>query len=181
MTDVTDYVLLQHIDSLLQTALNDVIFYKDSVQALEHVRIDYDLKLGSDDILIRCKRYKPVADVYVKHNGRLSAMKIDRDTFRIIIRKPLIERNMPEHLYDYPVQVTFVMNSYNNLYNVLADKGILTQSIDTIMHKVIPKTASTDLEKYQTYAEYYPYSYHKALYVKRIDTEPGDTRKKILY
>ncbi len=181
VTDITDYTLLKHFDSLVESALNDVVFYKDSVQLLEHVRIDYDVKLGSDDILIRCKRYKPSADVYVKHSGSMSAMKIDRDTFRIIIRKPLIEHHMPEHMYDYPVQVTFILNNYNNLRNILADKGLLTQSIDTMMHAVIPKRASTNLEQYQTYAEYYPYSYHKALYVKKIDTEPGDNRKKILY
>jgi hypothetical protein len=171
MTDVTDYTLLKGFDSILRVAMNDIAFYKDSVQPLEHVRIDYDIKLGSDDILMRFKRYNPSANVYIKQRGNISAMKIDRDTFRVIIRKPLLERHMPMHFYNYPVQVTFVMNNYTNLYNVLADKNVITQSIDTLMQTMVPKKYCPHLELHQSYAEYNPYQYNKPLYKQFIELD----------
>lgn len=183
LTDVTDYILLKNFDSVLRVALNDVAFYKDSVSALEHVRVDYDIKLGSDDILMRFSRHQPVADVYVKRNGNIAAMKIDRDTFRIIIRKPLLDRHGPAFFYNYPIQVTFVTNNYPELYNVIADKDVIMQSIDTLMKTMIPKQYCPQVALHQSYAQYNPYSYNKALYKRNIDLEhkfmPGLSKKAI--
>lgn len=181
MSDVTDYTMLKGFDSMLRVAMSDIAFYKDSVQPLEHVRIDYDIKLGSDDILMRFKRYGQSANVYIKQHGKINAMKIDRDTFRVIIRKPLLERHMPMHFYNYPIQVTFIMNNYTNIYCVLADKNVITQSIDTLSQTMIPKRYCPYLELHQSYAEYNPYQYDRPLYIQTIELDhPNILSKKYL-
>lgn len=183
LTDVSDYILLKNFDSVLRTAFNDVAFYKDSVGELEHVRIDYDIKLGSDNVLMRFTRYGPSANVYVKKNGIVSAMKIDRDTFRIVIRKPLQKRHGPAFLYDYPVQVTFIMNNYNNIGTLLADSGMISQSIDTLTQTMVPERYCPQLKAHQSYAEYHPYSDDRTLYKQTLETQhtylPGLSKKFI--
>lgn len=178
MADVTDYTMLKDLDSLLRTALNDVAFYKDSATALQNVRIDYDLKLESDDIIMRFKKHDPNGDVYVKRHGETLRMKIARDTFRIIVRKPLVEHNSHMHMHDYPVQVTFIMNNYANLYGLLQEKVTLNSIIDTLSKAVLPEVYQFALDKHQTTIEYNPYTRNKYMDVTHIDTAPiVDIRK----
>lgn len=183
LADVTDYTLLRHLDSLLESALADVVFYKDSVAPLEHVRIDYDVKLESDNVLMRFRRYKQDGDVYVKkQNGDMARIKIERDTFRIIIRKPLLEHNSQMHFYDYPVQVTFIMNNYTNLYDLVSDKPMLRHIIDTLATATAPDEYDPDINRHQTTAEYHPYDNKEPLHVLRIEMmQPSDNKKKTFY
>lgn len=171
MADVTDYTMLSNLDSLLRSALEDVVFYKDSVAPLDNIRIDYATTLESDNTLIRFRKYRPDGDIYIKRHGELAHMKIERDTFRLTLRKPLLEHNSHMHFYDYPVQVTFLMNTYTNLYNLLQDKGVLKQAIDTMAHATLPKVYNPEISKHRTLVEYRPYSKDKTLIVQHLDTE----------
>lgn len=172
MTDITDYTMLSDIDSILREALADAAFYKDSFTELQNVRIDYDIKLGSDNTIMRFKKYNPDGDIYVKQNGKMARMKIARDTFRIIFRKPLHDHSSKMYLYDYPVQVTFLMNNYNNLYTLLQDKGMLKHTIDTLAKATLPEIYSPRLSHHRTEVEYMPYTAYKTMTVKREDTPP---------
>lgn len=181
MTDITDYTMLSDLDSVLRVALADAAFYKDSVTELQNVRIDYDIKLGSDNTIMRFKKYNPDGDIYVKQNGKMSRMKIARDTFRIIFRKPLHDHSSKMYLYDYPVQVTFLMNNYTNLYTLLQDKGMLQQTIDTLAKSTLPERYSPRLSQHRTEVEYMPYTAYKTMTIKRDDTPTAVSKREGKY
>lgn len=171
LTDVTDYVMIKNLDSILQAALADAAFYKDSATALQNVRIDYDIKLESDNILMRFKKYNPDGDIYVKQHGELSRMKIARDTFRLIFRKPMVQHHSLMYMDDYPVQVTFLMNNYANLYTLIQEKGLFNKIIDTVSKETFPKVYSADYKNHTTTVQYWPLSRGKYMSIDRKDTD----------
>ena len=177
MADVTDYVMLKGIDSLVRQMRFDIDFYKDSLTALDNVRIDYAIRLESDNTMIRFKKYSPDGDIYVKRHGELSKMKVERDTIRLIVRKAKTEHNSRMHFYDFPVQVTFILNNYTDLDSVLKYEGLLEKITDTLAARTIPKVYDPNISEHRTEIEYHPFSHEPKMENIRLDGEGYNTKK----
>jgi len=177
MADVTDYVMLNNLDSLVRQMRFDIDFYKDSLTALDNVRIDYAIRLESDNTMIRFKKYSPDGDIYVKRHGELSKMKVERDTIRLIVRKQKTDHNSKMFFYDFPVQVTFILNNYTDLDSVLKYDGLLDKIKDTLAARTMPKVYDPNISKHRTEIEYYPFSHEPKMVNIKVDGEGNNTKK----
>ena len=140
LVDVNDYSLLGNIDSILQIVNKDIAFYKDSIAETENVRIDYSFNAGNttdvpghtnDYTQMRITKHNPQGSLYIKRHDELSSLKIEQDTVRILLHKPLQKNTSKMYFYDYPVQITFYLNDYKNLGGIVQDK-VLQNIVDTL-------------------------------------------------
>ncbi len=181
MADATDYIMARNLDSIVRIMLTDIAIYKDSIQDMDNVRIDYVLRKGSDNTIMRLKKYKPEGGVYVKRDGAFSKLKLEQDTIRISLAKPLAEHAMPMSFYDFPVQITFLLNNYTELDALLNDKGLLNHIVDTFAAKSITKPYSPNISKTGTVIDYFPFKASKRMDVYRKQDEDDNkitARKK---
>ena len=74
------------------------------------------------------------------------------------MKKPLVERDSHMHLYDYPVQVTFVLNNYTDIDELLKEKGMLNEFVATLAKATLPKKYDPKIKDHPTSIEYHPYS-----------------------
>ena len=172
MADVTDYEMLKNLDSILNRALDDIAFYKDSIQPTDNVRIDYTLQKESDNIMIRFKKYKADGDVFVKKGNELSRLKLEQDTVRILLKKPEKERDSHMHFYDFPVQLTFLVNNYTDLNTLVGDKGMLSHIADTLSSVTQPKVYDPAISRHRTNIDFYPYRIGRTL--TKTEMEDGE-------
>jgi hypothetical protein len=138
---------------------------------MDNVRIDYVLKKNSDNTIMRLKKYKPEGTVYVKRDGSFSRLKLEQDTIRIMLTKPLIEHTSPTSFYDFPLQITFLLNNYADINTLLADKGLLNHIVDTFATVSIPKPYNANISETGTTINYFPFKASKRLDVYRKPTE----------
>ncbi len=178
MADVTDYVMLKNLDSVVRLLQQDIEFYKDSFKELDNVRIDYALEKDSDNTKLRFRKYQPAGDIYVKRGGQFARMKLEQDTIRIVLKKPLLEHNSHMSFYDFPVQITLLLNNYAaDLSTVLNDR-ILNQAIDTIATASLPKVYDPNISQHRTTVDYWPYLPKKKLVRNTIDD--GEERHAVI-
>ena len=175
MADVTDYVMLKNLDSFVAMMQRDVDFYKDSIKGPENVRVDYAFEWGSDKAMIRFRRHQPSGDIYVKTAGELSRMKVEQDTVRLLIRKKPMEHSNPSFLYDFPVQITFLLNNFSDLKTISSEKGLINSIVDAFAKASLPKPYHANLSEHRTKFDYYPFSVSKRM-VKR-DPDGEDLRE----
>ena len=157
MADVTDYGLLKNLDSIVRMMQDDIVFYNGSFQPMDNVRIDYAVENEGGNAKMRFKKYAPDGDIYVKHNGQIARLKVEQDTIRITINKPPQEHSSHMYLYDFPVQVTFLLNNYTDINSLLNDKGSLNRFISTLATAALPKTYSPNISENRTVINYYPF------------------------
>jgi hypothetical protein len=157
MADVTDYSLIGNLDSIVRVMRDDIAFYKSSFQPMDNVRIDYAVEKESGNAKMRFKRYTPDSDIYAKCNGEIARLKVEQDTIRITIGKPPQGHSSHMYLYDFPVQVTFLLNNYTDINSLLSDKGLVNRYISTLATASLPKTYSPNINEHRTVIHYYPY------------------------
>ena len=75
MADITDYDILNNLDSVLKVLMSDIEFYKDSLQVTGDVRIDYAITEGNSQKMIRFRKYKLPGDLFVIQNNETSKAK----------------------------------------------------------------------------------------------------------
>lgn len=134
---VNDYSLIANLDSLLSVAMQDIAFYKDSLDAAGSVRIDYNFTSVPGISKIRFKKYAPDGDLFVNNHKNVARLKIDQDTLCITVDMPT-KRPQPEKLF--ATQVTFYLNNYTDIQDLLKDKGMLNHIVDTLASVTKHKT-----------------------------------------
>jgi hypothetical protein len=184
MADVTDYDVLKNFDSILSVFMKDIEFYKDSLPVTGSVRIDYELTDGSEQKMMRFKKYPPEGDIYIKQKNETAALKLDQDTVHIILKKKPNDRGQYAHFYDWPVQVTFCLNNYSDINTLLQDKGLINAIIDTLSKaipapKVNPESKSP-FNKDRSTVDYYPYRPYNKMYKTNSILPQGATMSEVM-
>jgi hypothetical protein len=169
LNHVQQYEELQHIDTLLRAFMREIAVYKDSLDAGSgSVRIDY----AQDDELsirkIRIKKHPADGDIYMSGRGERARLKLDQDTVRIFVRHNPAIPDMA-HLHGWRgrtqyelnnaqmYQVTFCVNSYEDLAKMATDKTAMLHAIDTLQAtkregtKINPRRAPSSA-KFNPYA-----------------------------
>lgn len=169
LADVTDYLMLRNMDSLMNVVWQDIQVFRDSSGPMENVRVDYAMKLETDESMMRFKKYAPDGSIMIKKGGELSMLKVEKDTIRFIIRKQMLEHNSHMHFYDFPVQVTFLLNNYTNLGRILNDRNRLNSIIDSLGEASIPVLYDPNISFHRTTALYYPYRPGRRVIIQRTN------------
>ncbi len=124
-----DYGLIANLDSLLTIVKRDIAFYKDSLDAAGSVRIDYNFTSVPGISKIRFKKYAPDGDLFINNHTNVARLKIDQDTLCVTVDMP-VKRAQTEKLA--ATQVTFYLNNYTDLDDLLQNKGMLNNIVDTL-------------------------------------------------
>ncbi len=156
MFRASEYSLLTNLDSLVAIVMQDIAFYKDSLNTAGSVRIDYAFTPDPGMRKIRFKKYEPDGDLYLSNRNRLSRMKVDQDTLTILVQKT---ENANSHLHQdedkiFSAKVTFCLNNYTNADKLLSDNGRLNHVIDTLANTAKKKHRSL-IPSYST-IKYHP-------------------------
>ncbi|GAA4465341.1 hypothetical protein GCM10023093_17370 [Nemorincola caseinilytica] len=170
LNNVAQYEEIKNgLDTIVAALLHDIAFYKDSLKSDGgNVWIDYaiDEKLGVKKL--RFKKYPPDGDIFVNKKGDVAKLKIEQDTVRILVRHyPLVpalpdnarrrEKNY-QRLEHYQVyQVTFCVNSYEDVARITADKQSLWHAIDTLVATKKEGTVNRPY-KFPSSSRYNPYA-----------------------
>lgn len=140
LNNPVQYEELKHIDTVLDAVLKSVAFYKDSLEGSGSVRIDYAIDEKYSFSKMRFKVHKTDGAIFMDEAGDVSKLKLEQDTIRIYVKhNPVFERieatgadfryNM-NHAGIY--QLTFCLNNYLDLVDVLAYKRQLHHALDTL-------------------------------------------------
>ena len=169
-----DYATLKNIDSLVRTVMQEIAFYKDSLDDLgtDNVRIDYAYTRDNRFKKIRFKRYN-AGNSFASLNGNVSALKLNQDTIRIkisneeahIYRCPSAAERWKQAEKTHPVQITFVLNSYSDI-NELAKRGVLNRIKDTFITRVNAENSLKNSSRYSTIF-YSPYAQEDLFVLKK--------------
>ena len=162
LADLTDYDLLNNLDSVLAEMMKDIEFYKDSLPPACNVRIDYVITEDSREKIMRFKKYNNDGELFVKQNNEISRLKLDQDTIHITIQKKPNDRSDHAHFYDFPAQVTFCLNHYTDINTLLANEWLIPGLVDTLQKAITPKKINPEHDfpyggPTQSTVDYYPY------------------------
>lgn len=145
LRETSDYEQLSELDSILLQLRDDIGFYRDSLEnGSGNVRIDYAVQPGKELRKMRFIKYPVRGESFVVSNDKTERLKIERDTIRIIAT--LTDNiNLPSTYYVgnkkfpgkpgailYKVQITFLLNNYNELDKIIAERGVLYHAMDTL-------------------------------------------------
>ncbi|MBL7717630.1 MAG: hypothetical protein JNL72_02240 [Flavipsychrobacter sp.] len=169
---IKDYYLLGNLDSLVRGVMEDVSFYKDSLDAAgtNNLRIDYAVTRDNKFKKMRFTVHRTGESTFVKSGNKLSSLKMEQDTIRIKISSEELSEHYPDCIslieqkkiteITHPIQITFVLNSYSDIYD-LAKGNELSRIIDTFKtHSGIDKPYRRDANNVSTIF-YKPYSQEK--------------------
>lgn len=142
---IEDYALLKNMDSILMNFRKDIAFYKDSLESnnMGNVRIDYVYNLKNNTRKIRFNKYPAEGQSFVKVNNDVSRLKIEQDTVHIVIENemPLKEAMFIKvkgpgkellNIFPYSIQLTFTLNNYTDVDQIIADKVEMKRIVDTL-------------------------------------------------
>ncbi len=163
LADLTDYDLLNNLDSIMRELMKDIEFYKDSMPVTGNIRIDYVVTEDSHEKIMRFAKYSAEGEFFVKQRNDIARLKLDQDTVHIILQKKPNDRSNHAHFYDFPAQVTFCLNNYTDIDTLLNNKGFIKAVVDTLMNAIPPKKVNPEHEfpyggPTQSTVDYYPYS-----------------------
>ncbi len=176
-----DYDMLDNFDAVLKSFLNDISFYRDSLESMgaDNVRIDYAAAIPAGSNKIRFKRYSADGDAYFTKNGNTSKLKLEQDTIRIVLSKDA-ENNIGHEdgngMYKR-VQVTFILNNYTDINDLISTKEI-NRYIDSLIEKSEAKVPLKKGANDQSTIYYHPYSHDKSNFLKRYMLLAQDDDKK---
>lgn len=161
--DLKEYKYLENIDSVLQTFLNDISFYSDSLDNLgvRNVRIDYRLSDDDDKSKrIRFQVYEPESVDFAKRKGQISQLKLTYDTVHIVLESGIIDEEPYKYIRGLKSKqhIFLYLNNYTDLKGYIG-RGELQSFIDTVYLKA--NTEKKDKIAAQTTIYYYPYSNSK--------------------
>lgn len=157
------------IDTILRSLMREMTFYKDSLNTNGgSVWIDYAI---DDELGIRKLRFvkhQPDGDIFMSKNGDVSKLKVDQDTVRIFVKHnplvPSLGENARRHEKNYNTlehyqayQVTFCLNSYEDIARIAADKQALIHTIDTLVSTKRESTKNSPY-KFPSSTRYNPYA-----------------------
>lgn len=120
---------LLNLDSLLAITMRDIEFYKDSLRASGSVRIDYNFTTIQGISKMRFKKYTPDGDLFINNHKDIARLKIDQDTLCITIDR---SSDLSGAEKTVASQVTFYLNNYADINELLQNKGTLNHIIDTL-------------------------------------------------
>lgn len=136
MATPDDYDVLADIEKLLKKFREDLAFYKDSLDNLgtDNIRIDYQTSVPTSNVKFRFKRYAANGDMYIKDNNEVSQLKMTQDTIHIKINKVLPDTSLYKRVYSpsRSVLITFLLNNYTDIDDIIAEKDLLQHAIDTM-------------------------------------------------
>lgn len=128
-----DYKKLQDLEAFLRTAWQDLSFIPDSISQCPQCsyRIDYS-SAAAGNTSYRLQRFEPQGTfLFKRKDGAVMPFKSENDTlkFTLLGQNDNFKR----------AQVTFILNRYANLQDLLAQKGYLNSFIDTFIKKSAPR------------------------------------------
>lgn len=169
LDNVDDYKRLKNLDSILNLLKDDIAFYKDSLtnSTGSSVRIDYYINTMSGHRQIRFKKYSPDGDIFMYRNGDLSRLKIEGDTIQVLMyvrgeeldtymKKKGSKKTSIRYVPHYTIAVTFCMNNYSDLDEIIANKELLHHIVDTL-YATKRKSTISDPVKFPSTTIYKPY------------------------
>lgn len=193
---IKDYYLLGNLDSLVRGVMEDVSFYKDSLDAAgtNNLRIDYAVTRDNKFKKMRFTVHRTGETTFVKSGNKLSSLKMEQDTIRIKISSEELSEHYPDCIslmeqkkiteITHPIQITFVLNSYSDIYD-LAKGNELSRIIDTFIKASGAEKPYRKDANNSTTIFYKPYSSGKDRLSMRYmlvddkgEQEPGNTLKQ---
>ena len=178
LADVTDYDLIANLDSLVGMVWQDIAFYRDSILPTGSIRIDYTLKKESDDKMMRFRRHDADGNIFIMRGNRISRLKTEQDTIRLIYQKPLYEHDSRQHFYNFPLQVTFCLNNYTGLDTLLDQHGLLNAFVDSFRQDTLPRVYDPRIDYVKTEADFYPYRRVNRMVIDKVYMDRDQLRGK---
>jgi hypothetical protein len=138
LTNVEQYKELGNLDSVLRVFLQEISFYKDSLEnGCGPVRIDYAIDEAFSFNKIRFKKHASDGQIFMSRPNDKALLKLDQDTVRIYYRhNPVVDAGKDSwnirKYYPRFYQVTFCVNNYTDLAAIAADKATLQHALDTL-------------------------------------------------
>lgn len=131
LVGVNDYDRFRNMDSILRDFKETIAFYKDSLAKHEtaNFRIDYVWD-GEASKKIRFRIYPQDGQCFANISGRVSKLKMEQDTVRIIIEKKV---PVYKDYYEWhSIQATFILNNYSNIDDIIAEQPMIKHIMDTL-------------------------------------------------
>ena len=135
------YEELKSLDTLLKRLLQEISFYKDSLEnGSGSVRIDYVLDDSYPFSKIRFRKHKPDGEIFLSKGDEIARLKVEQDTVHIYVKhNPLFEPSLKKMKSRYDpftqaqfYELTFCLNDYNDLARIAANKDALQHAFDTL-------------------------------------------------
>ncbi|MBX2905045.1 MAG: hypothetical protein KF744_03350 [Taibaiella sp.] len=148
LKSVKDYEGIKGIDTVLRNLLNDIQFYRDSLDnGSGNVRIDYSLTVGKTHRELRFIKYPHRGESFVLQDGETQRLKIENDTVRIVwhLFADMFEKKAttendgvtvvrpPRKVMMYKVQATLILDKYTDIQKILEEREILRHAMDTFV------------------------------------------------
>ena len=137
--DISDLSLINNIDSLVRSFVQDLEPLKDSFgNELYSRRIDY-VADGSGKNKIRIQQFAPNGSSYVSSQGNVASLKLEQDTVNIILKavggpqRLFTRQTKGFHYY----RISFYLNDIGNLAGYL--NGKLQQAVNDLRKNVNEK------------------------------------------
>lgn len=166
LTNPEQYRELANLDSVLKVLLNDIYFYKDSLEnGAGSVRIDYTIDEAFSFNKVRFRKYAPDGDIFMTRPEDKARLKLDQDTIQIYFRhSPAMDDiRKPVRSWNYSMshtrlfQVTFCVNNFTDLAIIAGDKATLQHALDTLYATKKKKTKQNPYTNPSS-ARYNPYA-----------------------
>lgn len=154
-----EYKKLTDLEALLNKAQEDLSFVADSIRQYpsSNYRIDYQW-VGTGGANYRMQRYEPKGTfLYRKGERDWAPFKSEWDTLKFTF--------VDAGTRFKKCQVTFVLNRFANMEDILAEKGRLNRIIDTFFKAAQPRYAAD---------KKWPSTYYSTIYMFKM---PKDTSK----
>lgn len=166
LVNADQYKELENLPEVIGKLMKDIAFYKDSLEnGIGSVRIDYAIDRQFAFNKLRFTKHRSEGDIFMTNATDVSRLKLDQDTVRMYFRDyPLLQQaDGKRKNWEYPMyatkiyQVTFCVNNYKDLANIMADSNAMRHTLDTLY---ITKKQSTLNAPYRnpSSARYNPYA-----------------------
>ena len=135
------YEELKSLDTLLKRFLQEISFYKDSLEnGSGSVRIDYVLDDSYPFSKIRFRKHKPNGEIFLNKSNEIARLKLEQDTVHFYVKhNPLFKPSLKKMKSRYDpftqarfYELTFCLNNYNDLARIAANKDALQHAFDTL-------------------------------------------------
>ncbi len=170
MPNTDAYKKMRDLDSLVSIFAQDVAFYKDSLDAAGHVKIDYVFTPDPMVRKLRFKKYTADGDLFIRNHGELSRLKVDRDTVTFLFEdtccsKVLKDRKIPAQTTRTGA-VTFYVNNYSDISELTRSKEMMHHIIDTLSEN----SATNKKKPWDNYTTivYKPYYFGKSARFEKV-------------
>ncbi len=131
-----NFELFHNMDSILANCINDLSFFKDSLNGDKRICVDYYCEAAGKGTKIRIKRYAQNGDIFWKKNDDIGKLKMEKDTLNILLEIQPSELQLKNNKisWHYTVSVQIIIDDINELPALMRKGFSYNKAIDSCLN-----------------------------------------------